>query len=313
MNAHIGLAFSVENICFSVFLRDNDLLLLERVGCVQYPFPYDEEKLINTGNIAALADLIQKKVLAGVENISDLSISIESNMAVLKRIALPDNFNQFEEDEHIAWDLSQSLLEPVDNYTYFKTDNIFETEALKDHLTIAIQKNIVTFLRDLSKKLGIELANISVNPLVAEITLKNVLENHGEGLIALFKIGSTRVESTYLWNGNYYISHYDKIPTENQAAPGNDYLHAVIKAKIKQMESLFEQFTQTRINTSRIFVYGNNIEDRFLQKLQENLSVVAFRLNPLQNIEKSEYLQNHLPSIEEATKFVEAIGVVLDQ
>ena len=314
MNAHIGLAFNVENISYAVFIKENDLMLLDRVGYLKYPFPYEEENLVNTGNITAIADLIKEKILAGIDNKdSSLSISIESNLAALKRIALPDNFSQFEEEEHIAWDLSQSLLEPIDSYTYFKTDNVFETESQKDYLAIAIHKNIIDFLSSLSQKTGLELINISVNPLVAEIALKNILENYGDGLIALFKIGLTRIESTYLWNGNYYISHYDKIPTEYQTASASDFLHTLIKSKIKQMETLFEQFTQTRVKASRIFVYGTHVEDRFVQKLQENLSVVAFRLNPLQNIEKSENLQKKLPAMEDATKFVESIGVVLDQ
>ena len=74
---------------------------------------------------------------------SRIEISIESNLAVIKRIALPENFNQQEEKEHIAWDLSQSLIEPVDQYAFFKTVNYFDCENYRDYLTIAIRKDIV--------------------------------------------------------------------------------------------------------------------------------------------------------------------------
>jgi len=140
-----------------------------------------------------------------------------------------------------------------------------------------------------------------------------MLQNKVDGLIALFKIGVSRLESTFLWNGNYYSSHYDRILSGPKIASFNERLLNSIKSKVKQMENLFEQFTQEQVNLKKVFIYGDNIEDNFLKLLQNNMSVIAFRLNPLQNIEKSSNLQNALPSTGESTQYVEPIGVVLDQ
>ena len=116
-----------------------------------------------------------------------------------------------------------------------------------------------------------------------------------------------------MWNGNYYLSHYDRILENYQTETYNENLVNNIKAKIKQMENLFEQFTHTQTKVNRIFLYGDMIEDSFMQLIHKNISVIAFRLNPLKNIEKSEKLQNALPEMEKTTRYVESIGVVLDQ
>jgi hypothetical protein len=313
MSIHIGLAFCVESINYAIFLKESQTLLLDRLGSVSYPFPYVESELFKEDKIPLLTNLIKSKILSGQTEIPNISISIESNLAALKRIALPDNFTPDEDQEHIAWDLSHSLSEPVDRYMFYKTDNCFKRDNQNDYLTIAIQKKVISFFQALCKQLGLNLVDVSINQLVAEIALRNLLHDQVDGLIVLFKIGLSRLESTYLWNGNYYTSNYERIFDNYHSATYKDNLVNKIKTKVKQIENLFEQFTQNRVEVNRIFLYGDNIEDSFIQSLHKNLSVIALRLNPLQNIDKTDRMQNILPSMEGATKFVESIGVILDQ
>jgi Tfp pilus assembly PilM family ATPase len=310
---HIGLAFCVENINYAIFLKESQTLLLDRLGSVSYPFPYVESELFKEDKIPLLTNLITSKILSGQTEIQNISISIESNLAALKRIALPDNFTPHEDQEHIAWDLSHSLSEPVERYMYYKTDNCFKRDNQNDYLTIAIQKKVVNFFQALCNQLGLNLVDISINQLVAEIALRHLLHDEVDGLIVLFKIGLSRLETTYLWNGNFYMSNYERVFEDSQSATYKDNLVNKIKTKVKQIENLFEQYTQNKVEVNRIFLYGDNIEDNFIQSLQKNLSVIALRLNPLQNIDKTDRMQNTLPSIEGATRFVESIGVILDQ
>ena len=310
---HIGLAFCVEKINYAIFLKESQTLLLDRLGSVSYPFPYVESELFKEDKIPLLTNLITSKIVSGQTEIQNISISIESNLAALKRIALPDNFTPHEDQEHIAWDLSHSLSEPVDRYMYYKTDNCFKRNNQNDYLTIAIQKKVVDFFQALCKQLGLNLMDISINQLVAEIALRHLLHNEVEGLIVLFKIGLSRLETTYLWNGDFHMSNYERIFEDSQSTTYKDNLVNKIKTKVKQIENLFEQYTQNKVEVNRIFLYGDNIEDNFIQSLQKNLSVIALRLNPLQNIDKTDRMQNTLPSIEGATRFVESIGVILDQ
>ena len=313
MNAHLGLAFCVESINYTRFLKNDQALILDHLGSVSYPFAYNESELFKDENIALLANLIKSKILAGQTDFTDLSVSMESNLATLKRIPIPDNLDMQEESEQITWDLAQSLIEPLDQYVYYKTTNSFENDNYTDYLTIAIRKSIINAIKSMSDSLGLNLIDISINQLVAEIALRNSLKDQVDGLIVIFKIAASRLESTFLWNGNYYTSHYDRIPLDSISGSTDNDMLTKIKSKVKQMENLFEQITQKQIKVERIFLYGDNIEEKFIQSLQENISVAVFRLNPIQNVEKSEKFQIAVPSLEESTRYVESIGVVLDQ
>lgn len=313
MSIHIGLAFCVDKIYFARFIKKDHTLFLDQLGSALYPFPYNEPDLFNEENIPLLAEVLKTNLMADPQQAANLYICIESNLASLKRIALPDNFNKDEEQEHILWDLGQSLIEPVNSYTFFKTQNVFQSETGKDYLTIAIQKRIITFFQDVCTKAGFRLADISVNQLVTEIALRNMLGEKKEGLIVLFKIGSSRMESTFIWNGIFHSSHYERTPDIAPDADWEDTLIKTIRSKLKQMEILFEQYLQREIRVSTIYLYGNHIADGFLQTLEKSLSVISLRLNPLQNVDKTEGMEKNLPALEEVTKYVESIGVVLDQ
>jgi len=313
MHAHLGLAFCVESIKYTRFLKNDQTLILDHLGSVSYPFVYNESEFFTDEKISLLVNLINAEILSGHDDFKDLSVSIESNLATMKRIALPDNLDKKEEDDHIAWDLAQSLIEPLDQYVYFKTVNSFERDNYTDYLTIAIRKKIIDAIKKMGDKLGLNLIDVSINQLVSEIVLRNYLKDQTDGLIAIFKISASRLESTFFWNGNFYSSQYERLQTAgNTELVENDFL-TKIKSKVKQMENLFEQMTQKQLKIERIFLYGDTIEEKFINSIKKNMSLVVFRLNPFQNIEKSEKLLIALPSPEESTRYVESIGVVLDQ
>lgn len=313
MSPHIGLAFCVDKIYYAGFIPSDRSLALDRLGTLSYPFRYDEPELFSEESLSSLVNLIKSNLVTEQDYGANLSISIESNLASLKRISLPDGFSDSEEKEHIIWDLSQSLLDPIEEYVFYKTENVFETYNRKDFLTIAIKKDIVAFFKKLSTETGLTLVDVSINQLVAEIVLQNFLQDQADGLVLLFKVGSNKLESTYLWNGCFYSYHYERLVDSSQSEEYTDILLKNIRLKIKQMENLLEQYKQKEVKVSRVFVYGDNIDDALLSFIQKNLNVVPMRLNPLQNIDKSERITTALPSLEEATKYVETIGVVLDQ
>ena len=313
MHAHLGLAFCVESIKYTRFLKNDQTLILDHLGSVSYPFAYNEAEFFTDEKISLLINLIKSKILVSQDDFKDLSVSIESNLATMKRIALPNDLDKREEEEQIGWDLAQSLIEPLDQYVYFKTINGFENDNYVDYLTIAIRKTIINAFKKMSNSLGLNLIDISINQLVAEISLRNNLKDQTDGLIAIFKISTSRLESTFLWNGNFYNSNYERLLTDTDSDVMRNDLLTKIKSKVKQMENLFEQILQKQTKIEQIFLYGDKIEEKIINSVKENISVDVTRLDPLQNIEKSEKLMIALPSMEESTKYVESIGVVLDQ
>ncbi len=313
MHAHLGLACCVESINYARFLVNDQTLTLDRIGNLSYPFAYNEAELFSDTNINALASMLKSTVLSEETDFKNLSVSLESNLATLKRVAIPDNLDKEDENDLISWDLKNSLIEPLDKYIYYKTPNSFKSGNYTDYLTIAIRKNIIKSIKSLSDLVELNLVDVSINQLNTEAILRSSLHGQTEGLIGVFKVLKSRLESTFLWNGDYYTSHYDRLAQkETKNSEKNDW-SAKITSKVRQMENLFEQMFQKQVKIEQIYLYGDLIDEKFIDSLQKNMSVAVFRLDPLQNVEKSEKFKAALPALGEPSKFVESIGVVLDQ
>jgi Tfp pilus assembly PilM family ATPase len=312
MSSHLGLAFSVENISYAHFIRDYQKFILNHIGAISYPFDYDEREFFKAENLARLSHLIQESLTGSQIEAPSVSISIESNLAKLKRITLPPNLDEKGEMEHINWDLTQSLSLPISEYVYHIAPNHFEYNSIYDTLVVAIQKKIIEFFVKFTKHLNIKLTNLSVHSLAAEMALRNATADNLEGLIVLFKISLQRLETIFIWNGNYFSSEYDLIQTTNSTYSFNEIALDRIKLKIKQIENLFQQFGRESAQVNQIFLYGENITESIVDLISKNISVPVNRLNPTVNLTFSEDFQNKAPEEAELSRYVECIGIALD-
>jgi Tfp pilus assembly PilM family ATPase len=151
-----------------------------------------------------------------------------------------------------------------------------------------------------------------LNQLTAELILRSILINKIEGLFVLFKIASNRLETTYIWNGSYLYSNYEKIIVLSQPDSFAQSIIEKIKSNIKYIENLFEQWGMELTVVDKIFLYGSSISSGLIDLIQKNSSVPVFRLNPLQNVTFTEKIRQNMPSRYDVLKYVECIGVVLD-
>jgi len=308
MNNHIGLCFTAENILFAHFLKNEGTCNLDQLGIINYPFLYDEREFFREDRILLLAELIKQSLEKLNIEQPAISVSIETNLAVLKRVLIPANLGGKELQDHITWDLSESLASPISDYVYHITTNYFHHHDLQDTLVITLPKKVVHFFSQVSKLTRYQLQNLSLNQLTAELVLRSILLNKTDGLFVLFKIASNRLETTYLWNGNYLYSNYEKI----LSAPFHQAIIEKIKSNIKYIENLFEQWGMELTVVDKIFVYGANVNPNLITLIQKNCSVPVFRLNPLQNITFTEKIRHNMPSRDDVLKYVECIGVILD-
>jgi len=308
MKNHIGLAFSSEQIYYAYFRSDADAFILEKVGTIPYHNKYNEKTFFNSENAGRTADLINDYFSSQNITLEDLSFSIESNLTLLKRVTFPANLDEPGKTEHINWDLAETLILPLDQYVYFRSPNKYAFTGFEEELVVAIQKKIIAFFRQIVQLLDAHLVTLGVHQLAAELLVKNALENQIENLIILVKIAANHTESTFLWNGTYFTSHYDFMSHDT----GLSAYIELIKSKISYIESLFEHYKQPNILVDRILFYGDNIEDSFLEKIQKNMSIPVDRINTMQNLTVSETLQNTQIADEGNSQFVECIGIALD-
>ncbi len=312
MNNYIGLSFSCDNIYLAHFGRENDSLTLKTLETIDYPFTYRENSFFNDENIVRVSNsLISRFQALHIEN-PDVCISIESNLAQIKRVPVPQGLEGDERTEHIRWELSQLLISSLENYIYIVTDNIEVIEDTPHVIVICILKKVVDFFQKMASFCKFNIVNLGVNQLSAEICFQQVYGNNAAGLTCLVKPGNQSFECVYLKNGVYHTSIYEKVQPGNNSLKNDQDIAVKIKDSIKNIERFFEQRGEDEIKVGSVYIYGTRCNRDLLETVRKNLSVGVELFIPIDNINMDETIKGVLSEREELSRYVECIGIALD-
>jgi Tfp pilus assembly PilM family ATPase len=314
MNNHIGLAFSPERITYArfVLLNSDPELKLNQTGGIEYTFPYEPFKFFNEVNVPNVGNLLRQTFDPIENNQSTFSVTIESNLATLKRVIFPKDFDEKEQGLHITWEINESLPGSIEEYVYLRTDNRLEKESIIEELVIIVPKKVVSFIHAVADYAQIKLTNLTLNTLAAEVAFKKLLANDMAEVLALCKLTSNLIETTILHRGEFFTSFYEPLAT-NENRNNDDIILERLKIRIKTVENLFEQYKFEHSSVGHIYIYGDPIEDKLLEKIRKNTSIQVDRFNPIDNIAKTDdYNTSGNQDVLQAN-LVECIGVALDQ
>lgn len=311
MENHIGLAFTSEAIILANFQVDAGKKVLSNLDKIAYPFQYEENIIFLEDNIVRLSNILLNKFKALHINSPAVSISIESNLSLLKRIEIPHGLDEKEEFQHIQWDLNNSLINPVEEYFYLKTNNVYDRNTHKEVLVVAIRKNILEFFKSLINFSKLKLINLSTNNLAAELCFQNTFKENNEEINLLYKVNSDRIEFSCLLEKKLFMSEYIKLKPTNSRSIDEILLEKITNYKNKT-ENYFEHLTGSAKKVNNIFLYGMGFQDNFVERLSKNVSTEVAIINPLININTSKNLDNFEMKLNELSEFVESIGITLD-
>jgi hypothetical protein len=311
MENHIGLAFTSDAITVSNFKIDSGKRVLLNLDKIAYPFNYEESIFFLEENTVRLANLVLNKFESLHLEPSLISISIESNLSLVKRIEIPSGLNDDEEAKHIQWDLNNSLISPLGEYVYLKTNNMYDRNSYKEALVIALRKEIIDFFKRFIDFTKIKLNNLSTNHLATELCFQNSTQESKENIDLLFRVNSDRLESLCLLDKKLYMTDYEKIKPVSSRSKDEILLEKITNYK-KKTENYFEQLFNSPQQINQIYMYGMEIKESFISLLSKNISSNISTLNPLNNISLEENFEKEVKDKDEISGFVECIGITLD-
>lgn len=311
MENYTGLAFTSDAITLSNFQVSSGSRVLTNLDKIAYPFQYEENIFFLEDNIVRLANLLLNKFETLHINPSAVSISIESNLSLVKRVELPNGLDDKEEAKHIEWDLTNSLISSIEEYVYLKTTNIYERNTHKEILVIALRKDIINFFKSFVDFAKIKLNNLSTNSLATELCFQNAVRETTDDINVLFRLNTDRIETLCLLDKKIYSTEYEKIKPVSTRSKQEILLEKITNS-LKRTENYFEQILNFPKKINNIYLYGMDVNENFISLLSKNISTNVSTLNPLNNINLAENLSATENNAKGKAGFVECIGITLD-
>ncbi len=307
----IGLSFSAEFITFAYLVSGESGPELADAGVIEYPFDYNEEALLDEENIVRLTNMLQNEFDARGFHAEKLAVTIEANMAYLKRVAVPAGLNRPEMQAQVVWELEQSMPEPLRGFSMIKTNNIITGDGYEEPLIIMINKRIRNAFENLASLLQKDLESLSVSHLVLEAVFnKSTNDSEKTGLAVMVKVTGNRLEQVYLLNGEYYTSFYERILPEQMS---DELIVEKINDRVHRVEGGLEAIQKMPVPLSQLFLYGGINSPELLSKLKDGVSDSCKEVDPCVAFNVSNRIQE---SIKESSwsgaMFTECFGVSFD-
>lgn len=311
MENHIGLAFTSDAITLSNFQLNPGSRILTHLEKIAYPFQYEESIFFLEDNLVRISNLVLNKLESLHLQPTKISISIESNLSLVKRIEIATNLSAEEEAAQIQWDLNNSLISPLGEYVYLKTNNLYDKNNYKEIMVIALRKDIIDFFKSFIDFTKIKLNNLSTNHLATELCFQNSMKDLSDEVNILFRISNDRLESLCFLDKKLYMSDYDKIKPVSSRSKNEIILEKITSYK-KKTENYFEQLPDASKKIDNVYLYGTDLNESLISLLTKNISSKISTLNPLNNISLDDSLDNSEKNEKDIAGFVECIGITLD-
>lgn len=311
MRDQLGISFTSNGIKAAGFREADSRFQLMSLDTLQYPAEYRETSLFTNEMVPAFSELLGSFFKSHNIDSPDVSFTFESNLAVFKRISIPSALNGADISRQLRWDLQQSLLDDLNKYAILETPAVFSHEKYIEKGVLVIKKSLIAFFSELASHTNINLKNLSVNTLSAELAFNHSYSPVPGGLNLIFKICADHLESIFIIDGKIYDTFYEKWIADGKRSFNELVLEKIIDNRNHILEVL-RQNSFKDIEINKLCLYGESYNSELIELIEKNIEQSPEVLNPVTNITVSDELAPLLENYK-IPEFVEAIGITLDE
>jgi Tfp pilus assembly PilM family ATPase len=227
----------------------------------------------------------------------NISFCLDSRWVLIHSFPLEDNLSESERADQIDWELSNYLT--VSTRGHYVTGNA-TLEQLPDRqaslvLTASVRRELVSVLRHVASRIGLQLSVIDVDHFGAEHALRWNYPEIQQDDVCLFGVKSGRLDASRFQNGKPVRYRWGGITSGYLSNP------------------LLDQLLVARLNgepvTMRAYVYGEDNEAPILPPLSERHTLKVELLNPLRRVSLPRRLRRLDPT--SVHRYAPAIGLAM--
>jgi Tfp pilus assembly PilM family ATPase len=244
--------------------------------------------------------------------VKDAAFSLDSSMVLIKRIPVDAMLDPKELEDHVFWEVRQFSISPLKEYIVDFESLNSETADQKPGfiLVVVVRKKIVEFLKQVFKHTGLNLKVVDVDIFSAQRALQLNYDYNQSNRIGLIDLEEKKVNFCILEGRNYYFSQEVPFPAVgNDNDKWDDSATRLISKELRRIV-LDNQLGNGVEDLKEIFLYGEAVEDKVLEGLQNSYDVRIDRANPFKKIKLMTHAREELNQ-ERSERFMISVGAAL--
>ncbi|HEX9654290.1 MAG TPA: pilus assembly protein PilM [bacterium] len=244
--------------------------------------------------------------------VKDAAFSLDSGMVLIKKIPVDSALAQKELEDHIFWEVRQFSISPLKEYIVdFEGLNRAAVESGPGFmLVVVVRKKIVEFVKQVFKHTSLSLKVIDVDIFSAQRALQLNYEYNHSNKIGLIDLEEKKVNFCILEGRNYFLSQEVSFPaTNSHTDTWDDSATRLISKELRRIV-LDNQLGKGVEDLNEIYLYGEAVEDKVLEGLQNSYDVRIDRANPFKKVKLMANAKEELNQ-ERAERFMISVGAAL--
>jgi Tfp pilus assembly PilM family ATPase len=202
----------------------------------------------------------------------EISVALSSSQAFITELPLDSRLSKSEISEHLQWEISNYYPDlPAESFvigTWF----LRELNMAKEMLIVAVQREIVDFLKSVFAECGCRLRILDIDHFAAEHALKENYLDLAQMDVALFGLKSRHLDVSVISKGEFLYYHRALF------GPGTEAQYFIIREIATIQEKL------SYVGLDKVFLYGNDVNSELCDSSSEMLRVPFEPVNPFRNL-----------------------------
>lgn len=309
-NNYIGLSLHPDEICM-VELENG---LIRSIAFRELIQPFDLKTFHAGGafldnQVEAIQDLHQR---LGAKS-KALGVVLHSAMVLIKKIPVALGLNEAAIVEHVSWEAEQFLSSPLDDFILDYERLPFKTsEGNPVYLLILVRKSIVSSLRSIVERVGLNLYDIDVDVFSNIRTLLVNYDVSEDETSVLIDIQRDYLSFLFIKHREYFLSHRifseEKLTSADFKEEGD-----IVQLIIKELRRLIFGHRMGRglEDLGHIYLVGCDVTQEVAKELASSVAVPLEVVNPFRRIDVSDAVTRSKEFVRFPERFVSSIGITL--
>ena len=250
---------------------------------------FDYQAIQNDSHLADIGNKIFEILNLFEAGKKNIIFTIESPLAMIKKIPMDDSLSQEELIDHVHWEVKQFSYSPDDEYIVdFQKINAPNGQSSQQIIVVSVRERIIQQLKKLFAAAKLLVKVVELDIFAAIRAIENNYDLKSDEVVSLIDVDSFGMKFTILKDKNFFFSQ--EIPSSKLGLEKKSLmtvedidLARLISRELRRIVQ-DHQLGDSIESVDRIFLYGDLVKDGVLENLQNNYSLKVDKTNPIRNL-----------------------------
>jgi Tfp pilus assembly PilM family ATPase len=212
---------------------------------------------------------------------------LDSNLVTIKKIPVDANLQGGRLKDHMRWEMEQCMINPLQEYIVdYAALPAEEGKDFVQVVAVVARRMVIDYLKEVFKNTDLQLCAIDVDIFAAQRVFAGNYEVSDDEYVVLVDMRKDGLLFSIIKGSAFYLMHDVDLQSDEPAAGlqrDEEHLSRLISKELRRI-IIDHKLGKSVEDMRAIYLYGDGVNDRVVESLQNTHNVRIDRANPFKKI-----------------------------